>query len=155
MTDEENTFGSSDFEIVETKGFINNFKNSRVLISNLLFSVDMALDLVEKLRKLIYWEDQKSSTIVLVVLLLAFFVVTFIPLRWIIVIALIGKFNKGSKYYRRRNMGNRETCRIELRNFLFNEKLYTFDILFGDETIWLGKPWPGNKSHLLKLKEHF
>ena len=96
--------------------------------------MDLVLDLVEKLRKLIYWEDQKSSTITLVVLLLAFFVVTFIPLRFIIILWIIGKFNKGSTYYKRRYIGNRECCRIELRNFFLDHNLYEFETLFGDET---------------------
>ena len=114
----------------------------------------MAFDLVEKLRKLIYWEDQKSSTITLVVLLLAFFVVTFIPLRFIIILWIIGKFNKGATYYKRRYIGNRECCRIELRNFFLDYNLYQFETLFGDETKWLSAPWPKEQNHLL-LKEKF
>lgn len=124
------------------------------MVSNLLLTVDLVFDLVEKLRKLIYWEDQKSSTITLVVLLLAFFVVTFIPLRTIIVIWLIGKFKKGSTYYKRRYIGNRECCRIELRNFFLEQNLYSFETLFGDETQWLSAPWPKEQNHLL-LKEKF
>ena len=116
--------------------------------------MDFVFDLVEKIRKLIYWEDHKSSTTLLVVLLLAFFVVTFIPLRGVIILWLFGKFGKGSTYYKRRYIGNRECCRIELRNFFLEHKLYPFETLFGDETEWLSAPWPQNQNHLL-LKEKF
>lgn len=114
----------------------------------------MVFDLVEKIRKLIHWEDQKSSTIALVGLLIAFFVVTFIPLRFIIILWLFGKFNKGSTYYKRRYIGNRECCRIELRNFFLDFRLYSFDTLFGDETVWLSAPWPKD-TNFLALKERF
>ena len=96
--------------------------------------MDFVFDLVEKIRKLIYWEDHKSSTTLLVVLLLAFFVVTFIPLRGVIILWLFGKFGKGATYYKRRYIGNRECCRIELRNFFMEHKLHPFETLFGDET---------------------
>lgn len=110
--------------------------------------------MIEKVSKLLYWEDQQASTIVLVVLLLAFLVVTFIPLRTIIIIWLFGKFGKGSTYYKRRYISNRECCRIELRNFFLDHKLYPFEKLFGDETNWLSNPWPSEQDHIA-LKEKF
>ena len=89
------------------------------------------------------WDDQEASTVVLVVILLAFFVVTFIPLRIIICLWLVGKFNKGSTWYLRVWVGNKECCKIEMRNFFLDKKLYPFDILFGkDDKEWLGKKWP-------------
>ena len=130
--DEENN--TDGFKVAKKGGFISTWKNSKGLISDMLQTVDLAFDLIEKVRKLIYWEDQKASTIVLVVLLIAFFVVTFIPLRFIIVLWLFGKFGKGSKHYRRRYIGNRECCRIELRNFFLEQNLYHFKDLFGEET---------------------
>ena len=122
--------------------------------SNLLQTIDFVFDLVEKIRKLIFWEDQTASTIVLVFLLIAFFVVTFIPLRFVIILWLFGKFSKGSRYYKRRYIGNRECCRIELRNFFLDQRLLSFETLFGDETQWLSAPWPKNQDNDL-LKEHF
>mmetsp|Transcript_37548 Transcript_37548/g.49384 ORF Transcript_37548/g.49384 Transcript_37548/m.49384 type:complete len:125 (-) Transcript_37548:391-765(-) len=124
------------------------------MISDLLITIDWLFDLIEKIAKLIYWEDQTASTITLVILLLAFFVVTFIPLRCIIILWLFGKFSKGSTYYKRRYISNRECCRIELRNFFLDHNLYSFDILFGDETLWLSKPWPNQQDKIL-LKEKF
>jgi len=90
----------------------------------------------------------------LVVLLLAFFVVTFIPLRSIIILWLFGKFGKGATYYKKRYISNRECCRIELRNFFLEDSLYPFDTLFGDETQWLSLPWPKEQDNL-DLKEKF
>ena len=72
--DDEN---NKDFKIEQRGGILNSLKNYKTMASNLLIVVDQVLDLVEKLRKLIYWEDQKASTITLVVLLLAFFVVMY------------------------------------------------------------------------------
>ena len=123
-------------------------------ISNALFAGDNIIDLVEKLRKLLYWEDQWASTVALVVILLAFFVVTFIPLRMVIILWLYKKFKRGSTWYKRRYIGNRECCRIELRNFFLENSLIPFEVLFGDETEWLGKPWPKGQDHQ-QLKKKF
>ena len=143
-----------EFSMVEKTGILNVIRNQRALVADLLLSIDWLFDLIEKLSKLIYWEDQQASTITLVVLLLAFFVVTFIPLRFIIILWLFGKFGKGSTYYKRRYISNRECCRIELRNFFLDNNLYSFDTLFGDDTQWLSLPWPKNQDHVA-LKEKF
>jgi len=61
-------------------------------------------------------------------LLVAFFLVTFLPLRYFILIAgkhftnfnkiVLRKFKRGKTYYKRRFVGNMEACKIEIRNFL-------------------------------------
>ena len=144
-----------DFSLEEKTSIFDKFSELRTIISEAVFHMDNTFDLIEKLEKLLTWQDQEASTIVLVVILLAFFVVTFIPLRTIICAWLIGKFKKGSTWYYRRWVGNRECCKIETRNFFLDQHLYSFDVLFGkDEKKWLGQPWPKGQDHTA-LKEHF
>jgi len=52
------------------------------------------------------WERPKTSDKILYGLCLAWFAVTFIPLRFIISLAIVNKFIKGSKYYKRRWISN-------------------------------------------------
>ena len=61
-------------------------------------------------------------------LLLGFFLVTFLPIRYFILIAgkynfmanfiVLRKFKRGKTYYKRRFVGNMEACKIEIKNFL-------------------------------------
>lgn len=143
-----------NFQIYEKSGLLAGIRRNKVLIGQLLQQGDTVFDLVEKLSKLIYWENQKASTIMLFVLLIAFFVVTFIPIRGILLVWAVAKFNKGSRYYQRRYVSNRECCRIELRNFFLEHKLYSFDVLNGDETKWLSQNWP-KEIEFDQLKEKF
>ena len=46
-----------DFEIIDKTGLFDVIKKNREAISNALFAGDFGIDLVEKLRKLLYWED--------------------------------------------------------------------------------------------------
>ena len=150
--EEEEAF---DFNLEERTGVFDKWSETKNILSGVIFAADFGFDLIEKLEKLLTWQDQDASTVVLVVILLAFFVVTFIPLRTIICIALIAKFNKGSTWYRRKWVGNRECCKIEMRNFFLDQKTYTFDVLFGkDERDWLGAKWPRGQDHTA-LKERF
>ena len=150
--EEEDAF---EYNLEERTGVLDRWSETKQILSSVIFAADYAFDLIEKLEKLLKWEDQEASTVVLVVILLAFFVVTFIPLRTIICLALVAKFNKGSTWYRRRWVGNRECCKIEMRNFFLDKELYPFDVLFGkDEREWLGKKWPRGQDHTA-LKEHF
>ena len=144
-----------EWNIEERTGVLDRWSETKQTLAGVIFGADYAFDLIEKLEKLLTWEDQEASTVVLVVILLAFFVVTFIPLRTIICLALVAKFNKGSTWYFRKDQGNRECCRIELRNFFLDHDLYPFEVLFGgDERAWLGKKWPKRQDDTA-LKEHF
>ena len=128
-----------DFSLEEKTNLFDKIAETKSILSSAIFGMDTAFDLIEKLEKLLTWQDQDASTVVLVVILIAFFVVTFIPLRVIICLWLIGKFNKGSTWYYRKWIGNRECCKIETRNFFLDHKIYSFDVLFGrDEKKWLG-----------------
>lgn len=56
---------------------------------------------------------------------------------------VLKKFNKGSTYYKRRYVGNKEACKIELRNFLLSYGYLKFEDLrkFGDSK-WMNESWP-------------
>ena len=88
-----------DFKLETKEGLFSAIDEIKVIASGVLFTVDETFDLIEKLEKLLTWQDQGASTIVLAVILIAFFVVTFIPLRMIIILWLTGKFGKGSTWY--------------------------------------------------------
>jgi len=91
-------------------------------------------DLCQKLLKILSWEEPSESNIVLIVLIVAFLVVSFVPLRVIICLALVNKFHEGSTWYERRWISNQECCKIEIRNFLYNQKTYTpTELTSGDD----------------------
>ena len=86
------------------------------------------------MKKLLTWEDHDASVKIMLALILALLVVSFIPIRIVVCIGLIGKFNKESTFYERRSIGNAEACKIEIRNFFLASKDYTFGELFEDKT---------------------
>lgn len=81
-----------------------------------MFILDGFSDFVEKAEKLLLWQDQETSGVFLFGLILAFFVVTFLPLRYFVIIGcklqkahliiVLMKFRRGQTYYQRRFVGN-------------------------------------------------
>ena len=78
---------------------INVYKQTRRSLSNILFQLDLIFDTIEKMRKLMLWHDWEASKIALFMILIAFFIVSFVPLRFVICLWLINKFKDGSNYY--------------------------------------------------------
>jgi len=113
-------------------GLVAKYTKGKAALAELTFMLDKVCDTAEKMKKLLTWEDPATSQKIMFLILGAFLVVSFIPIRLIACIGLIEKFNKGSKYYKRKYIGNKECCRIEMRNFFFVEKNYTFADLFED-----------------------
>jgi hypothetical protein len=112
-------------------------------------------DFIEKLDKLLKWRNAKASTVYLIILLVVFVVVAFLPIRYFVLLAskfmhtlvtiniVLKKFNKGRTYYKRRFIGSREACKIELRNFFLNQQIFKLKELVGSaEHKWLNDPWP-------------
>lgn len=56
---------------------------------------------------------------------------------------VLKKFNRGSTYYKRRYIGNKEACKIELRNFMLRNGYLKFEDLrkYG-EAKWINEEWP-------------
>jgi hypothetical protein len=69
------------------------------------------------------WEDPRMTLYFYLVMIILFFAVTFLPLRFIIVLWLIYKLHRGRFYHRRRVRNNEELCKIEFNNFLEDNKL--------------------------------
>lgn len=120
------------FNEIENSGLLQKLKSSKEGLAATIYTVDKIFDTIEKIHKLIIWEDHDASETALLFLLIVFLILTFIPLRLIICIGIFLKFRKGSTYYKRRWTGNRECCRIEIRNFFLDHKYYPFEVLFSE-----------------------
>jgi len=77
-------------------------------------------DLTEKMYKMLTWEQPRTSDKILYGLCLAWFAVTFIPLRTVISLAIINKFIKGNNYFKSRWISNYQCSKCEIRNMLFS-----------------------------------
>lgn len=71
------------------KGILEKYNALKEKIGILVFFFDTICDFIEKVAKLLNWHDQKSSYIFLTILLLLFVAVTFLPIRFLIVLASI------------------------------------------------------------------
>jgi hypothetical protein len=119
-------------------------------ILSVMFILDNFSDFVEKTEKLLCWQDRKTSSVFLLVLIVAFFVVSFLPLRYFVIVGLLLKFNRGKTYYQRRFIGNQEVCKIEIRNFLIDNNLLKSN---GNDS-WVNLFWSGPAKKLEKLTLH-
>ncbi len=59
----------------------------------------------------------------LLLLIVLYIFVTFMPLRFIFTLSTFHKFYKGRTWQKRRQNNNEEVCRIELANFFKEHKL--------------------------------
>mmetsp|Transcript_33873 Transcript_33873/g.32967 ORF Transcript_33873/g.32967 Transcript_33873/m.32967 type:complete len:116 (-) Transcript_33873:429-776(-) len=85
--------------------------------------MDYICDFSEKCKNLIKWEEERSTRTFIFIVILLFAIVTFLPLRTIIIVYLVYKFNRGRSYHKRRVRNNKEVVSIELKNFLEDNKL--------------------------------
>ncbi len=84
----------------------------------MLFFLDIFSNFIEKAEKLLTWQDKPTTKTFFIFLICAFFVVTFLPIRYFVIIGLITKFSRGQSYYQRRYTGNKEACKIEIYNLM-------------------------------------
>lgn len=106
------------------------------------------MDIFEKFKNLLLWKDETMTKYFLVVILILYLLLTFMPIRYITILYLIRRFHKGKSYYHRRMISNRECARIELEKFMKSQGL-----VHGD----LKQTWPkkNSKSFEGKLLSHF
>ena len=52
-----------------------------------------------------------------------FIFVTYLPLRFILSLSVFYKFWKGRRYQKRRMVNNKEICKVEMENFLLENKI--------------------------------
>jgi hypothetical protein len=126
-------------------------------ILGLMYVLDIFSNFIEKSEKLMHWQDYDTSYAFFVVLLIAFFVVTYLPLRYFVLIGILKKFNRGSTYYQRKYTGNKEVCKIEIFNFFVENNLIKTPQRRNDNhsaVDWNKVHWPANKKLEMKLINH-
>ena len=114
------------YGIQDIKGFYKQYKDAMKGTAVTLNIVERYMDYLEKYKNLIMWVDKRQTQIISVVLVVAFVIVTFLPLRFFIMIGYIYKFYKGMKWQSKRQTNNMEICKIELVNF-FHDNNINFD----------------------------
>ena len=108
---------------IKEKGIMGQYDNMKKGATHTFSWLDCICDFWEKVRNLVRWEDPAATWIYLGTLVIVFLVVTFLPLRQIIHIALVYKFVNKKKWQGKRVENNEEVCRIELANFLKEKQL--------------------------------
>ena len=108
---------------IRDKNILGKFKDFKKSSTVTLNYMDQTCDFFEKTKNLIKWEEPRMTKYFLLLCLVLFIVVTFIPIRIIIMIYLIYKFYKGQFYHKKRIRHNREVLAIEFLNFVEENKL--------------------------------
>lgn len=112
-----------EFNIDTKKSLYNKFFEMKKGTGQTLIFIDLYCDYFEKYKNLILWEEPKMTALFSVALIVAFVIVTFLPLRFFIFASYTWRFYKGRKFQVRRQRNNREICRIELQNLFDDEKI--------------------------------
>lgn len=110
---------------IKDKGLMANYRDAKKGTAYTLQWMDVIIDWFEKIRNLITWSDPNMTQLFLFFLVITFFVVTFLPLRFFLQLSTFYKFWKGRSWQKRRIVNNEEVCRIELTNFFVENKLNT------------------------------
>lgn len=98
-------------------------------ISMMLFINEFFVNLFEKIKNLLCWKNPKATKTMFLFLIFLLVAVTFLPIRYIIIIFIFKKFSKGKRYWDRVRKNNREVAIIELTNFFRSKgiKNFSFD----------------------------
>jgi hypothetical protein len=108
---------------IKDKGLLDNYRDAVKGTNYSLQWMDVITDWFEKIRNLVQWSDPSMTKLFLILLVVCFLVVTFLPMRFILSLSYFYKFWKGQSWQRRRINNNQEVCRIELAHFLDKNKL--------------------------------
>ena len=104
----------------------NKFKSMKKSTAQTLNEMDKYCDYFEKYKNLLKWEDPRMTQYFFYVLIIAFVVVTFLPLRLFIALGFARKYFKGWRYQQRRQRHNIEICKLELGNLFDDLKVKIF-----------------------------
>lgn len=88
-----------------------------------LNAMDSVCDAYEKTKNLIRWEQKRMTFYFSLFAFALFLVVTFFPIRTLIMLYLTYRFNRGRHYHKRRVRNNREVLLIEYNNFIEDNKV--------------------------------
>lgn len=83
---------------IKDKGMLANLKDYKKGTAVTIQWLEIICDFFEKLRNLVYWEDPNMTFLLLVLLIVLFLFVTFLPLRVIFTFAIFYKFCCGLKW---------------------------------------------------------
>jgi len=122
---------------IKDKGLLGNYRDAKKGTAYTLQWMDVIIDWLEKIRNLIQWSDPKMTQVFLILLVIVFLVITFLPMRFILQISYFYKFWKGRNWQKKRIVNNQEVCRIELANFLQENKLDKVFMNYDDK--WLDR----------------
>ena len=138
-------------QVKQKTGIVESVKNIKRIIGTVNYEIGWYFDLIEKVFKVFSWSEPRTSDLILWLLIVAFLVVTFVPIRPLIALALIKKFHVESKFYKRKFISNYEIASTDIRNFFYYNNCYDFNMLFRS-TKWQTEGWPtGFKPEDLKL----
>lgn len=128
-------------KVKEKKGFREQIKSVKKIIGVVGYEIGWYFDLIEKIFKVFSWAEPQTSDLILWLLVVAWVVVSYIPIRPFVALGLIGKFNTESKFYKRRYISNYNCSMIAIRNFFYHRKCYDFEKLY-TKTAWHSESWP-------------
>ena len=78
-------FDKKNFKI-RSKGVVEKYHYIIYKVSKLFSMFDSICDIIEKMNKLLTWQDYKTSLMFLMILITILVVVTFLPIRFLLVL---------------------------------------------------------------------
>ena len=60
----------------------------------------------EKVKNLFFWKDKYKTLIFLITVIIMSFIVEYLPIRYLIMIAMLHKFRAGSKFFENKKTHN-------------------------------------------------
>jgi hypothetical protein len=113
-------------KVKESSSIRQSIKKIRRIIGEVNFEVGWYFDLLEKFYKVFQYNKESTSLLISLMLVGAWVVVSFIPIRPFVALGIINKFNTESRFYKRRYISNYECSMIAIRNFYYHNKVYSF-----------------------------
>ena len=118
---------------IKEKSFFDSIKDAKKGTAFTFLWIELICDFFEKLRNLFQWEDPTMSFYFLLLLIVLYIFVSFLPLKFIFSLSTFHKFYKGRSWQKRRKNNNEEVCKIELQNFIREHKCQTCITDFNDK----------------------
>jgi hypothetical protein len=95
---EQNIEATKANYMIKDKGIVGNYRDAKKGTTFTLQWMDVIADFAEKARNLIQWSDPTMTQLFLILLVICFLVVTFLPMKFILHLAYFWKFMKGQTW---------------------------------------------------------
>ena len=112
-----------NFNLEEKKGMMTRYKDAKKNTAYTLNVIDVYCNYFEKYKNLLKWQDPKMTKLFFFFALLALIIVTYLPLRFFIMLSFSYRFYIGKRWNMKRQRSNREVCQIELKNVFEDLKI--------------------------------